>query len=85
MSQEASIVDNSGLMLMRLLVSLGVKNVKLAGMDGYQADAGNYYNNQLEYNFSSKLAERNISIEQELKKISKNLKISFITPTVYKI
>ena len=84
MSKYANIVDNSGLMLLRLLISLGVKNVEIAGMDGYSDKTGrDYYSKQLEFDFSNKARERNTLIKNELEEISKHLNIRFITPSAY--
>lgn len=78
------IIDNSGLMLLNLLVAVGVKEVAIAGMDGYSIHQGeNYYDQQLEYDFSEHAAYRNALISEEFQKVQKIIKLSFITPTYY--
>ena len=79
------IIDNSGLMCIRFLIDLGVKDVYLAGIDGYSIDSDeNYVNSGLEYNFSLKSRkERNILISQEIEKLNENIGIHFITKSVY--
>lgn len=83
-SQNPEIIDNSGLMLLKLLVAVGVKEVSVAGMDGYSArQEGNYYDQQLEYDFSRQAANRNALIASELKELAKQITLRFITPTQY--
>ena len=85
-SKNAEIIDNSGLMLLRLLVSLGVKKVSVAGMDGYSVYQGNdYFDVELEYDFSKEAALRNRLISTEIKELQKMIDIHFITPTYYDI
>ena len=86
-SETSEIVDNSGLMFLRLLIELGVKSVKLAGMDGYSAlgSRGNYVSGPLEYDFAESVERRNKAISKDLSEISKKIHIEYITPTTYKI
>ena len=52
-SKTPEIMDNSGLMLLKVLIAIGVKEVAIAGMDGYSAYSGNDYIHQnLVYDFS---------------------------------
>ena len=82
--KSPDIIDNSGLMLVKLLISCGVKSVKIAGMDGYSMYYGNnYINTNLEYDFSKQAKKRNQLISDELKELSTAIKIEFITPTQY--
>jgi 4-hydroxy 2-oxovalerate aldolase len=72
-------------MLLKLLAKLGIKEVSIAGMDGYNAyDGINYSDDNLEYDFSKESETRNKLISEELKEISEKVKIIFLTPTVYK-
>lgn len=83
-SKEPLIFDNAGIMLLRLLSRIGIKDVNIAGMDGYsEADENNYIDTTLEYDFSTIAALRNKLISSELKEISKKLLIKFMTPTLY--
>ena len=84
-AKDPEIADNSGLMLLRLLGALGVREVLIAGMDGYSGNAsGAYYNRQLEYDFSKEAERRNALISEEIREIGKTLKLTFLTPTAYK-
>ena len=85
-SKTPEIIDNSGLMLLKLLVAIGVKSVSLAGMDGYsQYSKNDYINQNLEYDFSKESELRNRLISDELKELAKQIQITFITPTKYTI
>lgn len=83
-SKSAEIIDNSGLMLLKLLIATGVKAVRIAGMDGYSLHKNNdYVDSQLEYDFSEQAALRNELISNELTDINKVMRLEFITPTQY--
>lgn len=85
-AKNPDIIDNSGLMLLKLLMAVGVKEVSIAGMDGYSAhQQHDYFDQQLEHDFSQEAANRNSLISDELREIEKNIKLNFITPTIYKI
>lgn len=82
--KESEIIDNSGLMALKLLITLGVKEVMIAGMDGYSTHQENdYYDQQLQYKFSEGANLRNELISAELADIKNAMKITFITPTQY--
>jgi 4-hydroxy 2-oxovalerate aldolase len=71
-------------MLLKLLADIGIKNVKIAGMDGYLLDRRrNYLDDNLEYDFSKEAEVRNNLISAELTEINKRLALNFITPTCY--
>ena len=83
-SKDIEIIDNSGVMLLKLLIDLGVKHAAIAGMDGYSGHQSvNYYDSNLEYDFSSVADKRNHLIAKELCAISKVIKIQFLTPSIY--
>ena len=85
-SGEPEIVDNAGLMILKLLRAIGVKKVFLAGMDGYSAYSGsNYINKTLEHDFSQEAQHRNRLISEEMNELSKQMKLTFLTPTRYEI
>lgn len=85
-SVHSDIVDNSGIMLLKLLLELGIKEVDIAGMDGYSNEIiGNYFDKGLDYNFSNESEKRNSFITKELKEIKKKIKVNFITPTLYEV
>lgn len=83
-SESSDIIDNSGLMALKLLMALGIKRVLIAGMDGYLSDSRSvYFNSQLEFDFSTEADTRNTLIGAEIAALSKNMDIRFITPSIY--
>lgn len=85
-SHNSIIIDNSGIMLLRLLSELGVAKVSLAGMDGYSEYYGkDYYDQTLEYSFAFNAEDRNDAILSEIEELKKSIDINFITPSSYDI
>lgn len=83
---EPDIIDNSGIMVLRLLIELGVKNVKIAGMDGYSGiQSGDYFDRGLDFDFSAQAERRNQLISDEIEKIRRKLQLTFMTPTCYEV
>lgn len=77
--------DNAGLMLIKLLISLGVKKIKLAGFDGYTY---NNYSNYFEKDFilpkNNKIIDSlNDGMREAINYFSKQVDISFITDSLY--
>ena len=76
--------DNSMMMLIRLLIKAGVKNVALAGFDGYTPDDVNYFDTNMEYSFIKEKADSlNESAKQFFKESDKNIHVSFVTKSHY--
>ena len=85
-SDMPELLDNSGLIALRLLAAIGVTEVMIAGMDGYSANPLlDYTKESLTFEFVDVCEHRNELISAELAKISKALNLSFITPTLYTI
>jgi len=83
-SEYSEIFDNSGVMALKLLMNVGVKNVYIAGMDGYSAKKDvNYFDKRLEYDFSAEAEERNRLIGQEIKNLNHRITCHFLTPSKY--
>ena len=81
---EAEIVDHSLAMLLRALMHLGIKEVTLAGFDGYAARRTNYYNSEMEYDFiKRKVAYLNAYMMNFLAEKKDQLTVNFLTDTVY--
>lgn len=82
---DAEIVDNSLLMLLKLLIRLGIREAELAGFDGYSSEKGeNYFNVAMEYAFVKDNAERlNEFTRRRLQEISGDIKIHFVTASRY--
>ena len=85
-AKDTEIIDNSELMLLKLLTAAEVKEVMIAGMDGYsETDRAVYYDTELDYDFSRDAGKRNHLISEELKTIGQHIKLVFLTPTVYQL
>jgi len=83
--EDAEIIDNSFIMLLKVMIRLGVKKVALGGFDGYMGDRRkNYVNPNMEYKFSKKQAESlNEYVCTVLKTLSDELEMEFITDSLY--
>lgn len=79
------IIDNSLLMLLRLLIKAGVKKVTLAGFDGYAPNHGqNYFDVAMEYIFTNEQAEElNEYARTSIKQMQKQIEVNFITKSYY--
>jgi len=82
--REAVFMDNSFIMMLKVLIRTGVKHVALAGFDGYSADADNYYASKMEYDFAKRLgSEINDYVNRVLPELRKAIAIRFVTTTKY--
>ena len=82
---NASIVDNSLLMLLKLLTRMHVKEIYLAGFDGYVGDGvDNYIEKNMEYIFTTEQAnEINSYVARIIAEYDKEIPIHFITASLY--
>lgn len=81
---NSEMYDNSVLMLLSLLIKMGVKNIYAAGLDGF-CGTDNYADPDMINN--SKLGEfdkRNEIMSKMIKYFEKQIKIKFITPSLYR-
>ena len=82
--ESKDIVDNAGLMVMKLMQLLGVKEVLVAGMDGYSENNPYVYNDMsTQVDFSKVAKLRNDLIKKEIEKMQKYLNIKFVTRSLY--
>lgn len=82
--QNAKIVDNSFLMLLRLLKCLEINRVTCAGFDGYSEIEDNYFNPIMEYGFVKKQAhELNQHMRYIINEFRKDVAIDFLTYSTY--
>ena len=73
---------NSGILLLKLMVILGVKEAALAGFDGYRKEGKNYLPGYFG-GFSGAPLGDNQKIAGEIKKIREKMAVTFVTPSVY--
>ena len=82
---NSEMADNSALMLLKVLVKIGIKEVLFAGLDGFSNDKNNYFSSEMINN--AKLGEefdkRNDIMSAILKKLSRQINIKFITTSLY--
>ena len=86
LDEQALIVDNPMIMLLKLLKEAGVSGVSLAGFDGYvKAAASNYVNPNMDYSFSKeKAAEINQDVINSIKRLGTlGFEMKYITDTLY--
>ncbi len=86
LDEEALIVDNPMIMLLKLLKECNVRTVALAGFDGYvKADAPNYINPNMDHSFSrSKAKEINQDVIASVQRLGAlPYHMLYITDTLY--
>lgn len=78
--------DNSGMMCLRFLKRCGVKNVALAGFDGFTVhNEANYIEEELINRVEREaLIRKNAAIVAQLKDLSETMKFDFVTTSKYK-
>lgn len=80
---DAAANDNALVLLLNALVKLGMKEVYLAGFDGFSKNSmKNYYSAGHNYVLENE-SDKNAEISAQLKRISDQMKLVFITPTLY--
>jgi 4-hydroxy 2-oxovalerate aldolase len=76
--------DNAGTMLLRFLKNNGVKEVFVAGFDGFSMTAHNFYEQTLDNSIErTVLIQKNEAIGQQISILSEQLVLKFITPSLY--
>lgn len=81
---SSKIPDNSLIMLLKTFKEIGVKDIYLAGFDGYNANTMNYFNTNMEYSNVREMADylnnytKNFLIENK-----DDLNVTFVTSTEY--
>ena len=77
--------DNAGLMLIKFLISIGVKQIYLAGMDGYSSNPEEDYANKsmIIYTGNDLSNSKNSGMISVLREMQKHAKIEFVTTPKY--
>ena len=84
LEKDEKIMDNSFLMLLKLLKKASVKEVTCAGFDGYSENEDNYFNPSMEYVFiKSEATYINKHMKHMLGEMKKDMNIDFITYSHY--
>lgn len=78
--------DNVTIMLLNLLIRQGIKEVSIAGFDGYKFDNNNYSYQEYDRIIDKvELEKQNQNIITSLKEITPEMNIKFITDSIYKV
>lgn len=78
--------DNAGVMAIKLLCRLGIKDIYLAGFDGYDRFSDENYIQGLEGGIDVKshlMEEKNRSIQNQINELKLKANIHFVTPSKY--
>lgn len=83
--KDTEIIDNSLIMLLKAMMSVGVKKVSLAGFDGYSRRSDNYFDISREYSFAKEKASYlNEYVIDFLSIIRKQcVEVNFVTKSYY--
>lgn len=79
---DAGKCDNCVIMLLRLMIRLGKKQVYVAGFDGYQPEGTNYISSYMA-NQHTKGLEENIRNTKYVSDIRKKIAVNFLTDSLY--
>ena len=78
------IIDNSFLMLVKLLNSIGIQEINCAGLDGYSEKDNNYFDSNMEYSYIREMAlHLNDHVRAAVLEYRKTMAINFITYSAY--
>ena len=78
------LLDNSGMLLLDILKESGIKNVAIAGFDGYEGQIVEYCDDTIKGVQSEKVFDEiNEKVIEYLKGYSRVVKLEFITPSLY--
>lgn len=84
LEKKEKIMDNSFLMLLKILNHSGVKRIACAGLDGYSDKEDNYFNPKMEYGFVKDEAEHlNNHMKEAIFETYKDMTIEFVTYSHY--
>lgn len=81
LNNEEAVRDNAGLIFIEFLKKNGIKNIVLAGFDGYSHDyENNYYDDKSAYVISEETLDlMNTGMSKVLSEMKKNVNITFLT------
>ena len=83
--EKAEIIDDSFIMLLKVMKKLGVKKILLAGFDGYAGGTKpNYVQADMEYHFTDEQALKlNQYVSDILKDMKEDMDFEFVTDSLY--
>ena len=80
---EYGLYDNSMIMLLRLLAFIGIRDITMAGFDGFDRSKPNYAYEK-HYKDNKHTEDENNTISNYIDRFSSKMKINFLTKTKYK-
>ena len=84
LDKDAEVMDYSFIMLLKALKSMKIRKVTCAGLDGYSETEDNYVEKDMEYWFARRnAASLNHYVQQYLSENTKDMLVSFLTPSYY--
>ena len=84
LERNEKIMDNSFLMLIKLLESIGINKICCAGFDGYSDKEDNYFNPEMEYYFVKDEAHNlNTHMRESIYEARHTMDIRFLTYSAY--
>ncbi|MBR5529141.1 MAG: aldolase catalytic domain-containing protein [Oscillospiraceae bacterium] len=85
-NEDSLITDNAGLMCINLMRTVGVKNLYLAGFDGFSVNqTDNYFNASMYMKVENeRLLAVNEAVSNKLEQLKAQMDITFLTKTVYR-
>lgn len=84
LEKKEEIIDNSFIMLLKILNMANVSEVYCAGLDGYSDTEDNYFREDMEYSFIKKVARQlNYHIKEVLLTELRDIKVNFVTYSHY--
>jgi len=85
LSENSIVCDNPTLMLLNLLASIGIREVTIAGFDGFSPNPEeNYFAQGLSMGSSiNSKVEKNHLVSEEVQGLQKRIKIKFLTESLY--
>lgn len=86
LDRSSEYADNSLMMILKILMVSGIKEVNLAGFDGYSGTDANYLDEGKEYEFAKKKADYlNNYMSGFIRSHKDDIKVNFLTSTRYDI
>ena len=81
--EKRAVKDNAVLVFLNILKKAGITSVSIAGMDGFFGGKENFASKYMKWNESLDIQKTNETAKKELEELSKDMKIDFITKSIY--
>jgi len=82
---DDNFITNVAIVFINYLISKNIKNIEIAGLDGYKTNENNYnYDETSVINDNQELEEQNKLLSNALKCLSNKINIELITPSIFR-